>query len=252
MKTLENKTAVITGAGSGMGKAMAILFAEEGAKVIVSDIKTDRVDAVVKEITSAGGKAMGIVTNVSVEEDVKKMMDAAIKNFGSLDVLVNNAGVMDDFAPAGDVSNELWNRVIGINLTGPFYACRLAIAQMLKQGKGAIVNISSIGGLNGARAGAAYTASKHGLVGLTKNIGFMYGKQGIRCNAIAPGGVNTNIMEGINPNKAGYDQIIGGMATNLRMAEPVEIANLALFLASDKASNVNGAVVVADGGWTAF
>ncbi|MGP8215596.1 MAG: glucose 1-dehydrogenase [Bacteroidia bacterium] len=252
MKTLENKVAVITGAGSGMGKAMALLFAAEGAKVIVSDIKAERVEAVVKEITSAGGTAKGVVTNIAKEEDVKTMINAAISSYGSLDILVNNAGIMDDFTPAGDVSNELWNKVMGVNLNGPFYSCRIAIAQMLKQGKGVIVNVSSIGGIEGARAGAAYTASKHALVGLTKNIGFMYGPKGIRCNAIAPGGVNTNIMEGANPNKFGMERMNTGTASNIRTAEPVEIANLALFLASDKSSNINGAVVVADGGWTAY
>lgn len=252
MKALENKVAIITGAGSGMGKAMALLFAAEGAKVVVSDIKTDRVTSVVKEIESAGGTAVGIVTNVSKEEDVKKMVDLSISSFGRLDILVNNAGVMDDFTPAGDVSNELWNKVIGVNLNGPFYSCRLALPYMIKQGKGVIINVSSIGGLEGARAGAAYTASKHGLVGLTKNIGFMYSTKGIRCNAIAPGGVNTNIMEGANPNKFGYERMSTGMSSNIRMAEPSEIANLALFLASDKSSNINGAVITADGGWTAY
>jgi NAD(P)-dependent dehydrogenase (short-subunit alcohol dehydrogenase family) len=252
MNTLENKAAIITGAGSGMGKAMALLFASEGAKIIVSDIKAERVEAVVKEITAKGGIAIGAVTNVSKEEDVKKMVDTAISKFGSLDILVNNAGVMDDFTPAAEVSDELWNRVIGINLNGPFFTCRLALQQMLKQGKGVIVNVSSIGGLNGARAGAAYTASKHGLVGLTKNIGFMYGTKGIRCNAIAPGGVNTNIMEGANPNKFGSERMNTGVTSNIRFAEPNEIAELALFLASDKASNINGTIVVADGGWTAY
>jgi len=252
MKTLENKTVIVTGAGSGMGKAMALLFAAEGGKVVVSDIKTERVETVVKEITSKGGIAAGIVTNISEEVDVKKMIDTAITSFGSLDILINNAGVMDDFTPIADVSNELWNRVIGINLNGPFYSCRLAIQQMLKQGKGVIINVSSIGGLNGARAGAAYTASKHGLVGLTKNIGFMYGTKGIRCNGIAPGGVNTNIMEGANPNKFGSERMNTGVASNIRFAEPNEIAELALFLASDKASNINGTTVVADGGWTAY
>lgn len=252
MKTLENKVAVITGAGSGMGKSMALLFAAEGAKVIASDIKADRVDSVVREIESKGGTAISIAINVSKEEDVKKMIDKANNSFGSLDILVNNAGVMDDFTPVAEVSNELWNKVIGVNLNGPFYTCRLAIPYMLKQGNGVIVNVSSIGGLEGARAGAAYTASKHGLIGLTKNIGFMYSTKGIRCNAIAPGGVNTNIMEGATPNKFGYERISTGMASNIRMAEPSEIANLALFLASDKSSNINGAIIVADGGWTAF
>jgi len=251
-KILENKIAVITGAGSGMGRATALLFASEGAKIIVSDINAERLDTVVKEITSKGGIAKGIVTNVASEEDVKKMVDVAINSYGALDILVNNAGVMDDFSPVADVSNELWNKVIGVNLNGPFYACRVAVPQMLKQGKGVIINVSSIGGLNGARAGAAYTSSKHALIGLTKNIGFMYASKGIRCNAIAPGGVNTNIMDGVNPNKAGLEIISKGMASNPRTGEPSEIAELALFLASDKSSNVNGAVIVADGGWTAY
>ncbi len=252
MKTLEGKSVIITGAGSGMGKAMALLFAGEGARVAVSDLKADRVDAVVKEIKSKQGIAVGFACNVSKEEDVDKLVDLCIKNFGSLDVLINDAGIMDDFVPVGDVTSELWNKVMGVNLFGPFYTCRLAVRQMLKQGKGAIVNISSIGGLAGARAGAAYTASKHGLIGLTKNIGYMYGTKGIRCNAIAPGGVNTNIMEGASPNKFGFERISAGMATNIKTAEPQEIAELALFLASDKASNINGTVVVADGGWTAY
>ncbi len=251
-KMLENKVVIITGAGSGMGRAMALLFATEGAKVIVSDINTARVDNVVKEILSKGETATGIVTNVAKEEDVTKMIDAAIKNYGALDILVNNAGVMDDFSPVAEVSNELWNKVIGVNLNGPFYACRLAVQQMLKQGKGIIINVSSIGGLNGARAGTAYTSSKHALIGLTKNLGYMYAAKGIRCNAIAPGGVNTNIMDGVNANKAGLDIISKGMATNPRFGEASEIAELALFLASDKSSNVNGAVIVADGGWTAY
>jgi NAD(P)-dependent dehydrogenase (short-subunit alcohol dehydrogenase family) len=252
MNTLENKVAIITGAGSGMGKAMALLFASEGAKVIVSDIIAERIASVVKEIEFAGGKVAGIVTDISEEDEVKKMIDLSISSFGRLDILVNNAGVMDDFTPAGDVSNKLWDRVIGINLNGPFYSCRLAIQHMIEQQKGVIINVSSIGGLEGARAGAAYTASKHGLIGLTKNIGFMYSTKGIRCNAIAPGGVNTNIMEGAQPNKFGYERMSTGMSSNTRMAEPSEIANLALFLASEKSSNINGTVIVADGGWTAY
>jgi NAD(P)-dependent dehydrogenase (short-subunit alcohol dehydrogenase family) len=251
-KILDNRVAIVTGAGSGMGKATAILFAAEGAKVIISDINAGRVDQVVKEIVSKGGTATGIVTNVAKEEDVTKMIDAAIVNYGELNILVNNAGVMDDFSPVAEVSNELWNKVIGVNLNGPFYACRLAIPLMLKQGKGVIINVSSIGGLNGARAGAAYTSSKHALIGLTKNIGYMYSSKGIRCNGIAPGGVNTNIMDGVKPNNAGLEIISKGMASNPRMGEPFEIAELALFLASDKSSNINGAVIIADGGWTAY
>src|SRR6185437_7495652 len=196
MKTLNGKAAIISGAGSGMGKAMALLFATEGAKILVSDIKQERVDSTVNEIKANNGIAIGCVANVWIESDIKLMVDTCIKEFGSLDILVNNAGVMDNFAPVGDTTNELLNHVMGINFYGPFYACRLGVQQMIKQGKGVIVNTASVGGLMGCRAGAAYTASKHALVGLTKNIGFMYGSKGIRCNAIAPGAVNTNIMEG--------------------------------------------------------
>ena len=249
---LQNRTAVVTGAGSGMGKAIALLFAKEGANVIVSDINAERVQEVVNEITGKGGAALGLVTNMAREEDVKKMMEAAMDNYNSIDILVNNAGVMDDFTPVADVTDELWNHVLGVNLNGPFFSCRLAVQQMLKQGSGVIVNVSSIGGLHGARAGAAYTASKHGLIGLTRNIGYMYGTKNIRCNAIAPGGVNTNIMEGSHPNAFGMERMSAGIANNIRTAEPLEIAELALFLASDKSSNINGTVVVADGGWTAY
>ena len=252
MKSLKNKVAVITGAGSGMGKAMAELFASEGARVLVSDIKAERVQETVKGIIANGGTATGIVTNVAKEEDVKKMIDTAMGTYGTIDILVNNAGVMDNFTPVEDVSDELWNKVMGVNLNGPFYACRLAVPVMVKKGRGVIINISSIGGLNGSRAGAAYTSSKHALIGLTKNIGFMYGPKGIRCNAIAPGGVTTNIMEGASPHPFGYERMSTGIASNIRTAESIEIARLALFLANDESSFVNGTVITADGGWTAY
>lgn len=174
MKTLDNKTAIVTGAASGMGKAIAELFANEGANVIVADLKQNEIDVVVNLITKNGGKAIGVICNVSNETDIKNMIDTAVSNFKSIDVLVNNAGVMDDFVPVDQVTNDLWNKVMSVNVNGPFYACRLAVPIMLKQGSGVIINIASIGGLYGTRAGAAYSASKHALVGLTKNIGFMY------------------------------------------------------------------------------
>jgi len=159
---------------------------------------------------------------------------------------------MDDFVPVDQVTNELWNRIMSININGPFYACREVIPIMLKQGGGSIINISSIGGLHGARAGAAYSASKHALIGLTKNIGFMYAQKGIRCNAIAPGAVNTNIGDGMNPNPFGFERCTSGGANMPRTGEANEIATTALFLASADSSFVNGSVVTADGGWTAY
>ena len=179
-------------------------------------------------------------------------MEATIHEYGTLDILVNNAGIMDDFMPLEKVTDALWEKILAINLNGPFYACRLAIAQMLIQGKGSIINISSIGGIAGSRAGLAYTTSKHALIGMSKNIGFMYAQKGIRCNVLAPGGVNTNIMIDAHPDEEGAALCSSGAASMPRMGEPEELAKAALFLASDDASFVNGETLVADGGWLAY
>lgn len=252
MKKLENKTAIVTGAASGMGKAIAQLFAQEGANVIVADLVQKEIDEVVTFISNKGGKAVGVVCDVADESEIKNLIDTAVKKFRTIDVLVNNAGVMDDFVPVDQVTNDLWTRVLNINLNGPFYACRLAVPVMMQQGSGAIINIASIGGLYGSRAGAAYTTSKHALIGLTKNIGFMYAQRGIRCNAIAPGGVTTNIGKGMKPNPFGYERCISGGTNMPRMGEPDEIARVALFLACNDSSFMNGSVVTSDGGWTAY
>lgn len=252
MGKLSNKTAIVTGAASGMGKATAILFANEGANVVVADLNQHEIDEVVNAIIKNGGKAIGAVCNVANENEIKNLIETTISKYTTLDVLVNNAGIMDDFFPAAEVSNELWNRVMGVNVNGPFYACRLTIPIMLKQGGGSIINISSIGGLHGARAGAAYTTSKHALIGLTKNIGFMYAQKGIRCNAIAPGGVNTNIGKNMKPNQFGYERCVSGGVNMPRMGEADEIAKTALYLASSDSSLVNGTVITADAGWTAY
>ncbi len=252
MNQLSNQTAIITGAASGMGKAMAILFAAEGARVVAADLHQAELDTVVESIRQSGGTAIGIPCNVSQESDILSLIAGAMEHFGSVDILVNNAGVMDDFHPVEHVSNDVWNKVLRINLDGPFYACRAAVPIMLKQGKGVILNIASVGGLHGARAGAAYTTSKHAVIGLTKNIGYVYAQKGIRCNAIAPGGVNTNIGRDMHPDPFGYERSLPGMGTMPRMGEPEEIARTALFLVSDASSFVNGAVLTADGGWTAY
>lgn len=249
---LSSKTAIVTGAGAGMGKAIAILFAQEGANVIVSDINAENIESVVNEIKSNGGQAIGVTANIANEEDIDKMVSTAVEKYGSLDILVNNAGIMDNFVPVGDVSNELWDKVIAVNLTGPFKAARAAIQVMEKQETGGvIINNASIGGLFGVRGGAAYVATKHGLIGLTKNMAATYGvHRNIRVNAIAPGGVNTNIQTTITaPHQLGLQAI--GNTGKAPTGEPMEIAHVALFLASSDSSFVNGAVITADGGWTA-
>ena len=210
------------------------------------------IQEVVDSIVSEGNNAAGEVCDVGQALEVKQLVAKVLAEYGSIDILVNNAGVMDDFMPAVDLDLERWHHVMNVNLHGPFYFCHEILPSMIERSKGTILNISSVGGLQGARAGAAYTAAKHGLIGLTKNIAFMYLGKGIRCNAIAPGGVKTNIGASMHPNAFGYERMMTGTANMPRMAEPEEIAVAALFLISDDGSFVNGEVLVADGGWTAY
>jgi NAD(P)-dependent dehydrogenase (short-subunit alcohol dehydrogenase family) len=189
--------------------------------------------------------------NVASADDCKRLVDAAVENFGRLDILVNNAGIMDRMLPVGEVDDATWNRVLGVNLNGPMHTMRLAVPIMQAQGGGVIVNVASAAALGGGFAGAAYTASKHAVVGLTRNTAVMYGKQGIRCVAICPGGVKTNIGAGGMPSQAGYATLGPGLATMPRVGEPIELANAILFAASDEASFLNGAIIPVDGGWTA-
>jgi NAD(P)-dependent dehydrogenase (short-subunit alcohol dehydrogenase family) len=250
---LSGKIAVITGAASGMGKATAEMYAAEGAKVVVSDLRVEAAQAVVSDIEARGGTAIAVAANVAKEEDVQQLINTTIEKFGTIDILVNNAGIMDNFVPAAELTDELWERVFAINATGPMRTARKVLPLFIEKKNGVIVNIASAGGLQGSRAGAAYTASKHAVVGFTKNVGFQYANLGIRCNAIAPGGVNTNIGTTINtPNPFGIERVMAGMNLNPRTGEPEEIAKVALFLASDDASFVNGTVITADAGWTAY
>jgi NAD(P)-dependent dehydrogenase (short-subunit alcohol dehydrogenase family) len=252
MKKLENTCALVTGAASGIGKAIALLFAQEGAKVVVADQDAVAAEAVAHQIRHQGGHALGLACDVSDQQQVERLLEATLHEFGSLDVLVNNAGIMDNFMPLDKVTDVLWEKIMAVNVKGPFFTCRLAIVQMLKQGKGSIINIASVGGVAGARAGLAYTTSKHALVGMSKNIGFMYAQKGIRCNAIAPGGVTTHIMDDAEPDQEGAALCSSGAGSMPRMGEANEIAKVALFLASDDASFVNGETLVADGGWLAY
>lgn len=248
-----SQVAVVTGAASGIGKAIAILYANEGAKVVVSDINLEAAILTVEEIKSSGGEALAVMVNVVKEEDIQNLIDNAVNTYGTLDILVNNAGIMDNFEPAGDIEDEKWERVFAINTTSVMRATRKALPIFLEKQNGIVINIVSAGGLQGARAGAAYTASKHAVVGFTKNTGFMYATKGIRCNAVAPGGVETNISASMtNINPFGMGRVQPGLGINPRVGKPEEIANIALFLASDESSFVNGTVITGDAGWTAF
>lgn len=249
---LQGKVAIVTGAASGMGKAIALRFAEEGAKVIAADLNLEGVEATVKEIEQKDGDAKAIAVNVSKLEDVENMIDMAVETYDTLDVLVNNAGIMDRMEPVGDVKDENWDLILGVNVKGVMMAMRKAMPIFLEKEAGVIINTASTGGLNGAHAGATYTASKHAVVGLTKNTAFMYAEKGIRCNAIAPGAVETNIMAGVTDvHEFGMSRTGRTHSAVPRSGGPDEIADVALFLASDDSRFVNGHVVVADAGWTA-
>jgi NAD(P)-dependent dehydrogenase (short-subunit alcohol dehydrogenase family) len=247
----EGKVVVITGAGSGIGRAMAILFAAEGAKLVAGDIDAARLDDLVVAVKSAGGEITTVQGNVAVAADVEQLIDTAPNVYDRLDVLCNNAGIMDRVTPVTELTDELWRRVLGINLDGPMFGCRRALPIMLAQGSGVIVNIASVAGLIGGVAGAAYTTAKHGLVGLTKNIAWQYANKGIRCVAICPGGVETNIGLGGEPNAFGWERMQPLLMSGIRIGKPEEIAQVALFLASDAASYVNGAIIPVEGGWLA-
>jgi NAD(P)-dependent dehydrogenase (short-subunit alcohol dehydrogenase family) len=249
---LEGKVAVITGAASGMGRAMAELFAAEGAKVVAADWNQEALDETVASISANGGTITGVQGNVADQAQAEAIIDAAVNTYGRLDVLCNNAGVMDINQGAAELTNEMWERVLGINLNGPMYLTRKAIPAMKASGGGAIVNTASVAGVGGGAAGLAYTVSKHGIVGMTKQTAFRYAQEGIRCNAIAAGAVETNIMQSVDASQmdpAGSARCQTYYAAIPGQLKPADIASLALFLASDESKMITGAIVPADAGW---
>jgi NAD(P)-dependent dehydrogenase (short-subunit alcohol dehydrogenase family) len=247
---LKDKVAVVTGAGSGIGRAITELYLKEGAKVVAADIDAARLEELANTV-QAGDNLLTLAGNIADKAHAEQLIDSAVNTFGNLDILVNNAGIVDGFEAVGEVSDEVWQRVMAVNVDGPMYTSRKAVQAMQANGGGVIVNISSVGGLFGGRAGVAYTTSKHALIGMTRSIAWQYAPSGIRCAAICPGGVETNIMPKMPENTLGWQRAQSTFAMNLGQGKPEELATVALFLASDEASFVNGAILTADGGWTA-
>lgn len=242
------RTAIVTGAGSGMGAAIARGLAAEGAEVVGVDIDGD---AVARVAESAVGTIRAEQVDVSDPDAVAALVEAVAAR-GRIDVLCNNAGVLDDYAPAHETSWELWRRILGVNLDGPFLLSRAVAPVMVAQGKGAIVNTCSIAAYVAGGGGTAYTTSKHALLGLTRQLAFDYGPHGVRVNAVCPGAVATGMTTELRtPEQANahVDQAISATPAG-RWGEPDEIASVVLFLASDEASFVHGTPVLADGGWT--
>ena len=249
---LEGKVAVITGAAQGIGKAMALRFAGEGAKVVIGDLNEEAAAQAAKEITDAGGEATIVVGDCATREGADALVERATSKFGRLDIVCNNAGVLDGLTPCADTSDELWDKVIRVNMTGPMLLCRSALPVMLEQGSGVILNTASVAAEGGGRGGFAYTASKHGVNGITRSIAWYYGKKGIRCNAIEPGAVMTPMAMNMKAHQGGMEAMAPYLPIINRYGDPKEIANAALFLASDDASYINGSILKVDGGWTLF
>jgi len=250
MTDFNGKTALVTGGGSGLGEAISKDLARGGANVVVVDLNLDAAKRVVDEITSAGGTAVAFQANTAVADDSKKAVDFAVETYGALNYAVNNAGIGGAQAPVGEVDIDDWNRVIDINLNGVLYGMRYQIPAILEAGaqEGAIVNMASIHGTVAALGNAAYTAAKHGVVGLTKNAAAEYGPQGLRINAVGPGYIETPLLKNL-PEEA-YHALAAKHPLG-RLGQPEEVANLTSFLLSDKASFMTGSYVLIDGGYTA-
>jgi NAD(P)-dependent dehydrogenase (short-subunit alcohol dehydrogenase family) len=253
MGRVEGKACVVTGAGSGIGKAIAQRLAEEGGKVLCVDLNAEAVAATVQNIQDTGGTAESFAADVSDAAQTDAFIQRCVEQYGSIDVLVNNAGVN---LPGvfHEVSNEVIDKTLNVNVKGAIYGSRAAIPHMLKQGGGAIVNISSVNGLVSEPFLAIYSASKGAVVMLTKGIALDYAKQGIRCNCICPGWVDTPINYAHAEMLGGLEKVYASIDSFQpigRPGEPREIAHLALFLASDEASFLTGSIIAADGGMTA-
>lgn len=249
---LSGKIAVITGAASGIGRGSALVFARQGAKVAIADINTQGGEETVELVRQAGGEAFFIQTDVSNKEQAAAMVGKVVERWGRLDCALNNAGIDGSMGATADCTEETWQNTIAVNLTGVFLCMKYEIQQMLKQGGGAIVNIASVAGLVGYPGLPAYVASKHGVVGLTKNAAIEYAKQGIRVNAVCPGAIRTPMLEDAIRQGLIPEEQLAGLAPLGRLGLPEEIGEAAAWLCSEKSSFMIGQAVPVDGGWVAM
>lgn len=251
-KIFENQVALVTGAGSGIGRQSAIKFAENGAKVLVADIMESGGNETVEMIKKAGGEAIFFKTDVSKSADVQAMIDTVIKEFGRLDFAHNNAGI-EGLSGVNfyDYTEEAFDRVIAINLKGVFLCMKYELPIMIKQGKGAIVNTSSIAGLVGFSGMPGYSASKFGVVGLTKAAAVQHSKEGVRINAVCPGVIRTPMVDRLTGREAAAEAAFAAGHPIGRIGEPEEIADAVVYLCSDAASFITGVALPVEGGWTA-
>ncbi|MGF1507336.1 MAG: SDR family NAD(P)-dependent oxidoreductase [Anaerolineae bacterium] len=245
---VEGKTAVVTGAGSGIGQAVALRLAADGANVVVADIDAQKADETRAIIEEHGGSASAVETDVADEAAVAEMIAGALDRYGGLDIAVNNAGIVGELAPIHESSTENWHRVLGINLHGVYYCMKYELRPMLEAGSGSIVNIASMSGLVGTENVAQYVAAKHGVVGLTKTAALEYATSGVRVNAVCPAMVHTPLIDSYAQGNEDVLNVYRAMQPMQRMGTPEEIANLVAWLASDESTFMTGAALNIDGG----
>jgi NAD(P)-dependent dehydrogenase (short-subunit alcohol dehydrogenase family) len=250
-KLFANKVAFITGGAAGMGLAAAKAFAEEGAAVAIVDNNEGAAKSVADDLVRAGYKAIAIRCDVSNEADVKAAVDTTVLAFGSLDAAFNNAGIQSAAVELPDLATEEYRRILGVNLDGVFFCMKYQLSQMRKQGSGAIVNNSSLGGLVGVPGRAAYHATKHGVIGLTKSAALEYAERGIRINAVCPGIIDTPMVSGMLKNETGVMQEMMRDVPAKRLGAASEVADAVVWLCSSRASFVTGQATAVDGGYTA-
>ena len=251
MNNLKNKTVLITGGASGIGEATALLYAEEGCNVVVSDLQEEKGNKVVQKISQLNGKSIFVKADVSKPQDCEILVNKTIATFGSLDIAFNNAGIGGENNAVADMSIEGWNKIIAVNLNSVFYCMKYELMQMQKQGSGAIVNNSSILGQVGFANAAGYVAAKHGVIGLTQNAALEYSAKVIRINAIGPAFINTPLLTESGMDDTVKQNVLVPMHPIGRLGESKEVAELVVWLSSDKASFVTGSYYAIDGGYLA-
>lgn len=249
---LIDRVAVVTGAGVGIGREIALAFAREGARVVVSDYNQETGEETAQLIKNEGNQAIFVKADVANDTEVENLINHTIASYGKLDILVNNAGISGTIGAFADLTIEDWDRVMAVNLRSAFVACKKAYPELIKNSKSVIINIASMASLGAGRGGLAYTAGKHGMLGFTRQLAYMIGAQGIRVNAILPGPIDTPMLNPyLNMAEHPMNTKIAACAAG-RAGHPEEVAKLALFLASDDAGFIHGAGYVIDGGYSIF
>lgn len=253
MTILNGNVAIITGAGAGLGRAIARSFAADGAKLVICDVDSSRIAILGDELRRAGAEVVASVTDVSDPEEVEVLIATALTAYGQLDILVNNAGIMDKDKGVGELALEDWDRVLAINLTGPMLTMRAAVPHMVSAGGGQIINIASTAALRGGAAGAAYTAAKHGLIGLTRSTAWLYAANHLACNVIAPGGMNTGMpMPQASEQPSITDQALSAVRGIIPGSlEPEMVASAVRWAVGMGKNGLSGAIIPVDAGWSA-